>query len=79
MLLYIYLCRGGLWRKGDTSGNYQTLVSIRVDCDGDAVLFKVKQMGDIPSFCHLNTRSCWGEDGGLLALEVRHKAKCMTK
>jgi hypothetical protein len=61
----------GLWRKGDTSGAWQQLLSIRLDCDSDALLFSVKQMGAIPAFCHLNTRNCWGEDGGLSALEVR--------
>src|SRR5262245_43756682 len=58
-------CRGGLWRKGDTSGAVQELLSIALDCDSDAVLFTVRQRGDPPAFCHLNTRTCWGEAGGL--------------
>lgn len=66
----IVSCRGGLWRKGDTSGCWQALRSIRLDCDSDALIFSVKQMGTVPAFCHLNTRTCWGEDGGLTALEV---------
>ncbi len=37
-------CRGGLWRKGDTSGAHQTLVLATVDCDSDALLFKVVQV-----------------------------------
>jgi len=65
-------CRsGGLWRKGDTSGAWQALRCIRLDCDSDALLFTVVQMGAVPAFCHLNTRSCWGEDTGLTSLEVR--------
>jgi phosphoribosyl-ATP pyrophosphohydrolase/phosphoribosyl-AMP cyclohydrolase/histidinol dehydrogenase len=69
------MCSGGLWRKGDTSGNYQLLKSIRLDCDSDALLFIVRQMGSVAAFCHLNTRTCWGEDGGLGALEVRKKRR----
>lgn len=36
----------------------------------DALLFTVHQHGTIPAFCHLNTRTCWGEDKGLPKLEV---------
>jgi phosphoribosyl-ATP pyrophosphohydrolase/phosphoribosyl-AMP cyclohydrolase/histidinol dehydrogenase len=60
---------GGLWRKGDTSGCIQELKSIRLDCDADALLFTVRQVGAPPAFCHLLTRTCWGEDGGLSSLE----------
>lgn len=67
--VYYSRSRNGLWRKGDTSGNYQELKALRIDCDGDALLFTVRQLGVVPAFCHLNTRSCWGEDGGLSALE----------
>ena len=67
--VYYSRSRGGLWRKGDTSGNYQELLALRLDCDGDALLFTVRQRGAVPAFCHLNTRTCWGEDGGLGGLE----------
>jgi phosphoribosyl-ATP pyrophosphohydrolase/phosphoribosyl-AMP cyclohydrolase/histidinol dehydrogenase len=67
--VYYSRSRGGLWRKGDTSGAWQGLRAVRLDCDSDALLFTVKQMGAVPAFCHLNTRTCWGEDGGLSALE----------
>ena len=70
-VLLLPICSGGLWRKGDTSGAWQALRSVRLDCDSDALLFTVKQMGTVPAFCHLNTRNCWGEDAGLGALEVR--------
>lgn len=56
----------GLWRKGATSGNVQRLRRVRVDCDRDALCFEVEQQG---SFCHLDTRSCFGADRGLGALE----------
>ncbi|KAK7060557.1 trifunctional histidinol dehydrogenase [Paramarasmius palmivorus] len=57
----------GLWRKGETSGATQDVVSIRVDCDSDAVEFRVIQHG--PGFCHLERESCFGEASGLPALE----------
>ena len=48
--------RGELWRKGATSGHTQKLVEAYVDCDGDALLFKVEQTG---AACHTGNRSCF--------------------
>jgi phosphoribosyl-AMP cyclohydrolase len=48
--------RKQLWRKGDTSSHIQELLRIRVDCDGDAVLYTVRQTGPA---CHTGTRSCF--------------------
>jgi phosphoribosyl-AMP cyclohydrolase len=48
--------RGELWRKGDTSGHEQHVVEVRIDCDQDAVLLKVRQTG---SACHTGRRSCF--------------------
>ena len=36
----------GLWIKGESSGNTQVLKGVRLDCDGDALMFMVEQMGD---------------------------------
>lgn len=58
--------RRGLWVKGETSGNTQELLSIDIDCDRDALRFTVRQNGP---FCHLGSRSCFGEASGLAALE----------
>ncbi|MBV9823650.1 MAG: phosphoribosyl-AMP cyclohydrolase [Actinobacteria bacterium] len=44
------------WRKGDTSGNVQYVRSIALDCDGDALLVRVDQVGPA---CHTGTRSCF--------------------
>ena len=69
--VYYTRSRGGLWRKGDTSGRYQTLHRLDVDCDGDALRFTVTQRGeDLAAFCHLDTLSCWGKTQGLRALEL---------
>jgi phosphoribosyl-AMP cyclohydrolase len=48
--------RNKLWRKGDESGHEQHVVEVRVDCDQDAVLLKVKQTG---AACHTGRRSCF--------------------
>ena len=50
--------RGALWRKGDTSGQTQTLVEMRVDCDQDAFLAFVSVGGD-GGACHTGRRSCF--------------------
>jgi phosphoribosyl-ATP pyrophosphohydrolase len=59
----------GMWVKGETSGAVQELVRVDVDCDRDALRFTVRQSGD--GFCHRGTWTCWGDDGGLPALERR--------
>lgn len=50
--------RQSLWRKGDTSGQVQKVVEIRVDCDQDAVLMSVEPGGD-GGACHTGRRSCF--------------------
>jgi phosphoribosyl-AMP cyclohydrolase len=50
--------RGALWRKGDTSGQIQRLVELRVDCDQDAVMAVVEVGGD-GGACHTGRRSCF--------------------
>ena len=47
----------GLWHKGETSGNTQRVVSLAVDCDGDAVLARVEPAGPA---CHTGSASCFG-------------------
>lgn len=47
----------GLWHKGEQSGNVQRLKNVRIDCDGDAVLLEVEQVGR--AACHTGKRSCF--------------------
>ena len=65
--------RGRLWRKGEESGHRQRVESIRLDCDGDAIVLQVVQEGGIA--CHTGRHSCffrvlhnggWAECEGVL-------------
>ncbi len=48
-----------LWTKGEESGNYLHLVSIKIDCDSDTLLISVNPEGPV---CHKGTDTCWGEE-----------------
>jgi phosphoribosyl-AMP cyclohydrolase len=49
--------RGRLWRKGEESGHVQKVIEMRLDCDADAVLLKVEQVGGIA--CHTGRERCF--------------------
>jgi len=49
--------RGRLWRKGEESGHVQKVLEMRLDCDADAVLLKVEQVGGIA--CHTGRERCF--------------------
>jgi phosphoribosyl-AMP cyclohydrolase len=49
--------RGRLWRKGEESGHVQQIRELRLDCDGDAILLSVEQVGGIA--CHTGRESCF--------------------
>src|SRR5690606_30567497 len=51
--------RGGRWRKGETSGDFLNVVSVTPDCDGDALVVKVRPVGNA---CHLSRISCFGDE-----------------
>lgn len=62
--------RNELWRKGATSGNVMRLVDLGADCDGDAILYRVRPTGPA---CHTGTATCFGEvtaPGALAELET---------
>lgn len=50
--------RQELWHKGATSGNYQEVIEMALDCDCDSILLKVKPLGNT---CHLDRPSCFGD------------------
>jgi phosphoribosyl-AMP cyclohydrolase len=58
------------WRKGDTSGHVQWVRGVALDCDGDALLVQVDQVG---AACHTGTRTCF--DGRSLAAVVLEEAR----
>jgi phosphoribosyl-ATP pyrophosphohydrolase/phosphoribosyl-AMP cyclohydrolase len=63
---YFSRSRGVLWQKGESSSNVQHVVEVRLDCDGDTVLYRVEQSGPA---CHTGTRTCFSKvfrraDGG---------------
>ena len=49
--------RGRLWRKGEESGHVQNVVELRIDCDADAILLRVEQVGGIA--CHTGHERCF--------------------
>ncbi len=55
--VYFSRSRNKLWRKGEESGNVQEVVGVYVDCDADAVLLKVRQVGG--AACHEGYKSCF--------------------
>ena len=50
--------KGRLWTKGEETGNFLDLVSVKVDCDKDTLLIQANPQGPA---CHLGTATCWGE------------------
>ena len=65
---YFSRSRGRLWRKGETSGQQQRLVELRLDCDGDTILLLVHQDGVA---CHTGRRDCFyraARDGALVEI-----------
>lgn len=63
----------GLWRKGESSGATQALLGVEVDCDRDALRFRVRQSA--PGFCHTGSWTCFGEERGLGELARRVAAR----
>lgn len=64
--------RKKLWHKGEESGNVQRVKELLIDCDGDAVLMKIEQVGD--AACHTGVRSCFFrriEDGEVVDVGVK--------
>ena len=62
MVTFFSRSKNRLWTKGETSGNFLKLVSIKADCDGDALLIRAKPQG---ATCHTGADTCWQEDNDL--------------
>jgi len=56
---YFSRSRNKLWKKGETSGNLQKVVSVTLDCDGDTLLYRVQQSGFA---CHTGSPTCFSEE-----------------
>ena len=56
LMTYYSRSRQELWKKGETSGHYQYVKSLEIDCDRDTILAKVKQIG---AACHTGNESCF--------------------
>ena len=56
--VYFSRARQALWKKGETSGQVQVVEEVRIDCDQDAVLLKVRPQGD-GGACHVGARTCF--------------------
>ncbi|EFX04822.1 histidine biosynthesis trifunctional protein [Grosmannia clavigera kw1407] len=63
----------GLWHKGASSGDTQTLLRVGLDCDGDALRFVVRQQGR--GFCHLDQFGCFGGLSGVARLDQTLRAR----
>ena len=70
-VVYWSRSRSALWRKGDTSGNTQRLVSFALDCDADTILIRVDQQGPA---CHTGTRTCFDGDQHALDFQAHDNA-----
>ena len=55
-ITYFSRTKGRLWTKGETSGNFQLLKEIFLDCDNDTLLLKVVQTGNV---CHTGNKTCF--------------------
>jgi phosphoribosyl-ATP pyrophosphohydrolase/phosphoribosyl-AMP cyclohydrolase len=72
-MYYYSRSRQQLWRKGETSGNFQHLRGLAIDCDGDALLFQVEQEGGIS--CHTGHATCFYRDLEEQGLIILNRSK----
>lgn len=76
--VYFSRSRQKLWRKGEESGNVQLVKEVRLDCDGDCVLYRVEQVGGVA--CHTGHESCFyrrWEDGEWKTVDPVEKDPCV--
>lgn len=65
------------WKKGEKSGNYQIVYSIKIDCDADALIYLVDQIGE--GACHTGKRTCFYRSvtGSILSMNIGEKIKIL--
>ena len=76
MMTYFSRSRNELWVKGETSGHYQYIRSMSVDCDNDTLLAKVKQVG---AACHTGNRSCFYTELFAKETDAKNPLKVFTE
>ena len=59
MVTFFSRSKNRLWTKGETSGNFMELVSMKEDCDGDSILIQANPRGPV---CHTGSDTCWNEE-----------------
>lgn len=64
--------RNALWNKGETSGNYQNVQNVRLDCDGDTLLIEVVPMGNS---CHTGKETCFNE---ILLIDEKYRREPLS-
>ncbi len=65
-----------LWTKGEESGNFLNVVSVKEDCDRDTLLIKVNPVGPV---CHTGTDTCWGEENDEPIMFLSYLQKFIAK
>ena len=68
--------RNRLWTKGEESGNFLHVVSMKEDCDKDTLLIQVHPAGPV---CHTGTDTCWGEKNEQPVMFLKHLQDFITK
>lgn len=70
------LSRKKIWLKGETSGNFQIIEDVRIDCDSDSIVLKVTSVGPV---CHTGNRSCFYRGYSEIVSNIEKNDNILTK